>query len=135
MATRIVAAGRKGPHRKAITSCLTAARRLCWFRYVGDRSLSLVSEHGAPSPGRQREHSMNSVTSVPLVHYYDTTLRRILCGLRGPEHRSTKHSRSVTCDACVGLLRMRPAESDGRARSDAITAAPAPLGASGATLR
>jgi len=51
---------------------------------------------------------MDALTPASLVHYYDTRLHQILCGLRGFEHRSTKHSRSVTCHACVGLLGKRP---------------------------
>jgi hypothetical protein len=38
------------------------------------------------------------------VHFYDTLAHRILCGVRGVDHHSTKHSRSVTCQACVTLL-------------------------------
>lgn len=46
------------------------------------------------------------------VHSYDTGQHRIVCGVRGVEHRSTKHSRSVTCPACVALLhRAAPAPS------------------------
>ncbi len=52
---------------------------------------------------------MDALTTASPVHYFDTTLHRILCGVRGFDHRSTKHVRSVTCDACVGLLRERPA--------------------------
>jgi hypothetical protein len=52
---------------------------------------------------------MDALTPASKVHFYDTRLHQILCGLRGFEHRSTKHSRDVTCDACVGLLRERPA--------------------------
>jgi len=52
---------------------------------------------------------MDALAPAATVHYFDTTLRRILCGVQGLEHRSTKHSRDVTCDACVGLLRDRPA--------------------------
>jgi hypothetical protein len=51
---------------------------------------------------------MDALTSASLVHYYDTRQHKILCGLRGFEQRSTKHSRSVTCHACVGLLAKRP---------------------------
>jgi hypothetical protein len=51
---------------------------------------------------------MDNVIPVALVHFYDTSLHRILCGKRGAEHRSTKHARGVTCDACLGLLRERP---------------------------
>lgn len=51
---------------------------------------------------------MNALTPASLVHYYDTRAHGILCGVRGPDHRSTKHSRSVTCHACIGLLGKRP---------------------------
>jgi hypothetical protein len=62
-----------------------------------------------------------NLESTPLVHYFDTRLHRILCGLRGFEHRSSKHSRNVTCQACLGLLGKRLAgetESDTGAPSD-----------------
>lgn len=52
---------------------------------------------------------MDSLIPASTIHYFDPGLRRILCGLPGFQHRSTKHSRFVTCDACVGLLRERPA--------------------------
>lgn len=67
---------------------------------------------------------MDALTNVSLVHFYDTTLHRILCGVRGADQRSTKHSRSVTCHACVGLLASR-------ARSPALAAADAPAGTAG----
>ncbi len=51
---------------------------------------------------------MDALTPASRVHYFDTTLRRIACGVFGSEHRSTKHSRDVTCDACLGLLREQP---------------------------
>jgi hypothetical protein len=51
---------------------------------------------------------MSAVIATPSVHYYDTREHLILCGLVGFEQRSTKHSRSVTCRACIGLLRERP---------------------------
>jgi hypothetical protein len=51
---------------------------------------------------------MDALTPASLVHYYDTHLHEILCGVRGFDHRSTKHSRQVTCHACVGLLGKRP---------------------------
>ena len=51
---------------------------------------------------------MNSLPDASLVHFYDTRLRVILCGLRGFEHRSTKHAHGVTCPACLGLLGKRP---------------------------
>lgn len=38
-----------------------------------------------------------------VIHYFDPQLRRILCGVRGADHRSTKHLRSVSCPACVAL--------------------------------
>ncbi|BDG05543.1 hypothetical protein [Anaeromyxobacter oryzae] len=47
---------------------------------------------------------MSTETSENLVHFYDTDEHAILCGLRGFAHRSTKHSRGVTCPACVALL-------------------------------
>ncbi len=49
------------------------------------------------------------LTPVALVHFYDVGSRTIPCGARGPEHRSTKHPRQVTCPACVALLADRPA--------------------------
>lgn len=52
---------------------------------------------------------MDALTPATRVHYFDVGHHRILCGLQGFEHRSTKHSRDVTCEACVGLLRERPA--------------------------
>ncbi len=52
---------------------------------------------------------MSELTAASVVHYFDTNTHRILCGVRGAEHRSTKHSRSVTCHVCVGLLAERPA--------------------------
>ena len=55
---------------------------------------------------------MNALaTAASLVHFYDTRLRTILCGLRGFEHRSTKHAHGVTCPACIGLLGKRPPAS------------------------
>jgi hypothetical protein len=39
-----------------------------------------------------------------LIHYFDVVAHRILCGVRGVDHRSTKHSHSVNCQACVSLL-------------------------------
>ncbi len=51
---------------------------------------------------------MDALTPASPVHYFDTSLHRIACGVRGSDHRSTKHSRDVTCDACLGLLRDGP---------------------------
>ena len=42
--------------------------------------------------------------NTSLVHFYDISAHRILCGVRGVDHHSTKHSRSVTCQACATLL-------------------------------
>ena len=54
---------------------------------------------------------MSESTAASFVHFYDTRLRTILCGLRGFEHRSTKHAHGVTCPACLGLLGKRPSPS------------------------
>jgi hypothetical protein len=61
---------------------------------------------------------MNAPIVTPLVHYFDTRQHRILCGLRGFEHRSTKHARNVTCEACVALLG-KPLEGDAPSRASA----------------
>jgi hypothetical protein len=50
---------------------------------------------------------MDASTPAKTVHYYDTRLHEILCGQRGFEHRSTKHSRNVTCQSCLNVLRKR----------------------------
>jgi hypothetical protein len=50
---------------------------------------------------------METLTPESVVHFYDTRSRETLCGLRGFEHRSTKHAHGVTCHKCVGLLRER----------------------------
>ncbi len=47
---------------------------------------------------------MEGLTPATLVHFYDTRSRRIVCGVSGADHRSTKHPRQVTCQACVALL-------------------------------
>lgn len=44
------------------------------------------------------------------VHYFDVRAREIACGVRGIEHRSTKHVRAVTCPVCVSLLARRAQE-------------------------
>jgi len=51
---------------------------------------------------------MDAQTPASLIHFYDTHSHEIACGVRGFDHRSTKHSRQVTCQACVGLLGNRP---------------------------
>ncbi len=53
----------------------------------------------------------DALTPARLVHYFDTRQRRILCGAAGLDLRSTKHARTVTCEACIGLLRDRLAAS------------------------
>ncbi len=55
--------------------------------------------------GRPEGDEMDSLTTTSPVHCYDTRQRLILCGLRGFDHRSTKHPRRVTCPACLALLR------------------------------
>jgi hypothetical protein len=67
---------------------------------------------------------MTALTSASVVHYYDTRTHGILCGLRGADHRSTKHSRNVTCHACVGLLAERPMLAASQADVPAGEAAP-----------
>jgi hypothetical protein len=41
------------------------------------------------------------------VHFYDVDARAIACGVRGADHRSTKHPRGVTCEACLEHLERR----------------------------
>ncbi len=60
---------------------------------------------------------MTDLVAASVVHFYDTRTRGILCGVRGAEHRSTKHSRGVTCHACVGMLGERRMLQDGAART------------------
>jgi len=50
---------------------------------------------------------MDELVRVSVIHFFDVRRRETLCGLRGFEHRSTKHARGVTCPACVGLLHPR----------------------------
>jgi hypothetical protein len=50
---------------------------------------------------------MSDLAPAILIHFYDVRVHETLCGLRGFEHRSTKHARGVTCPACVGLLHQR----------------------------
>ncbi len=63
---------------------------------------------------------MDALTPTTRIHYYDTRQHVIACGLRGTEHRSTKHSRYVTCDACIALLGKHPEEE--------VSSASAPTG-------
>ncbi len=62
---------------------------------------------------------MDALTPASLVHFYDTRSRAIVCGVRGFEHRSTKHPRQVTCQACVGILRERPSLAAAAAEHEA----------------
>ncbi len=71
---------------------------------------------------------MGAQAAVRLVHYFDTQSHRIICGLPGFEHRSTKHARGVTCPGCVGLLAERAAEETS---TGAAPAGPAAAGGDG----
>jgi hypothetical protein len=64
---------------------------------------------------------MDALRPATLVHFYDTRRHEVLCGLRGVEHRSTKHSRHVTCHKCIGLLAERPTALASSASADAQT--------------
>ena len=57
--------------------------------------------------------------STQLVHYFDTTRHAVPCGSPGFAEHSTKHSRSVTCPACLALLRARTAPAQESATGDA----------------
>jgi hypothetical protein len=65
---------------------------------------------------------MEAQAPASLVHFYDIHSRRIACGVSGADHRSTKHPRQVTCQACVALLGERPS----------LTEAPGPGATTGA---
>ena len=65
---------------------------------------------------------MEALTPISLVHFYDTHAHRIACGASGLDHRSTKHPRQVTCQACVALLGERPSPA-GAPGSDATAGA------------
>ena len=54
---------------------------------------------------------MDALTSSTPMHFYDTRLHEIACGVRGAQHRSTKHARFVTCAACIALAGKRSAEA------------------------
>lgn len=47
---------------------------------------------------------MSTLHANPVVHYFDTLVHRIACGVLGFD-RSTKHARAVNCPSCVELLR------------------------------
>jgi hypothetical protein len=47
---------------------------------------------------------MDALEPNTAIHFYDTNTRGIACGVRGPEYRSTKHPRGVTCHRCLALI-------------------------------
>lgn len=65
---------------------------------------------------------METPTAESLIHFYDTRSRETLCGLRGFEHRSTKHAHGVTCQKCVGLLHERQRPPAGTQPGPAVAA-------------
>jgi hypothetical protein len=67
---------------------------------------------------------METLTPASLIHFYDVRSRRILCGVSGVDHRSSKHPRQVTCQACVALLGERPSLAAAPGRDDAAAAPP-----------
>lgn len=52
---------------------------------------------------------MNPLIPASAMHYYDVRTRTIACGATGPDQRSTKHARQVTCPACLALVGDRTA--------------------------
>jgi hypothetical protein len=63
---------------------------------------------------------MDALTPTTRIHFYDTRTRGIACGVHGPEYRSTKHPRSVTCDRCLALVGQgRPLHEDASAGATA----------------
>ena len=67
---------------------------------------------------------METLTPTSLIHFYDVHSHRILCGVSGFDHRSSKHPRQVTCQACVELLGERPSLAGTPGREDAAAAPP-----------
>jgi hypothetical protein len=67
---------------------------------------------------------MEALTPASLVHFYDTHARRIVCGVSGFDHRSTKHPRQVTCQACIALLGERPPLAAASGSAGTVGAAP-----------
>lgn len=59
-----------------------------------------------------------------VVHFYDTRSHAIACGRRGFDQRSTKHSRNVTCRACVAVLGERPSLAEAAEAAEAAGTAP-----------
>jgi len=57
------------------------------------------------------------------VHSFDTQRHLILCEAGGFELRSTKHSRNVTCPACLKLLAAKTVPDEDKAREPPHTAA------------
>jgi hypothetical protein len=59
-----------------------------------------------PSDAPAAGHGFTEIpmeTEIRLIHWYDTDHHRIACGVAG-QSNSTKHVRSVTCDACRTLV-------------------------------
>jgi hypothetical protein len=79
------------------------------FRGGKTTTAACEPEHSRSLTGRPEGRDMDALTPTAVVHFYDTHRHAILCGVRGFEHRSSKHARSVTCEACVGLLGKHPA--------------------------
>jgi hypothetical protein len=67
---------------------------------------------------------MDALIPASLVHFYDTRSRKIACGVSGFDHRSTKHPRQVTCEACVALLGERASLAAAPATEATAGAAP-----------
>jgi hypothetical protein len=51
---------------------------------------------------------MDELAPASTIHFFDTSKRRIACGVSGLDHRSTKHPRQVTCRSCIAALGERP---------------------------
>lgn len=56
--------------------------------------------------------AMEMKTPVRVVHYFDAQRHRVLCEAQGPDCRSTKHARGVTCPTCIELLAARSASAE-----------------------
>ncbi len=67
---------------------------------------------------------MEGLTPASLVHFYDTHAHKIACGVSSVDHRSTKHPRQVTCEACIALLGERPSHAMAPGADPAAGAAP-----------
>lgn len=64
---------------------------------------------------------MDATTPAPVIHFYDTRLHAIPCGVTGAGLRSTKYVRGVSCEACIGVAGRRDgADRPAEERSDPI---------------